>query len=72
MATRAGRRVAARRTWKVAIRGRSFCFVDAVHVGGPDELATLLAPVRRAGTVLRETVRPLRLSEIGTLCEEPC
>ncbi|TQM33257.1 FAD-binding oxidoreductase [Nocardia bhagyanarayanae] len=53
------------------IRGRSFCFVDAVHVGGRDELATLLAPVRQAGTVLRETVRPLRPSEIGTVCEEP-
>ncbi|MFX0578386.1 FAD-binding oxidoreductase [Nocardia nepalensis] len=53
------------------IRGRSFCFVDAVYVGGPDELATLLAPVRHAGTVLRETVRPLQPSEIGTVCEEP-
>ncbi|MFC7448552.1 FAD-binding oxidoreductase [Rhodococcus daqingensis] len=54
------------------IRGRSFCFVDAVHLGGPDELNALLAPIRAAGTaVLRDTVRPLLPSELGTVCEEP-
>ncbi|SEL17442.1 FAD-binding oxidoreductase [Rhodococcus maanshanensis] len=53
------------------IRGRSFCFVDAVHLGGPEELGALLAPIRAAGPVLRDTVRPLLPSELGAVCEEP-
>lgn len=53
------------------IRGQSFCFVDAVLLGSHDDLARQLAPVRAAGTVLRDTVRPLQPGAVGTVCEEP-
>lgn len=53
------------------IRGRSFVFVDALHLGAPDEAEELLAPFRALGPVLRETVRPLRPSDLGTIAEEP-
>lgn len=53
------------------IRGRSFVFVDAVHLGSPEEAEALLAPFRALGPVLRETVRPLQPSDLGTISEEP-
>ncbi|MFF0815362.1 FAD-binding oxidoreductase [Rhodococcus sp. NPDC003318] len=53
------------------IRGQSFCFVDAILLGPEGELATLLAPIRAAGTVLRDTTRPLAPGEVGAICEEP-
>lgn len=53
------------------IRGRSLCVVDAVILGGPTMLETWLSPIRRAGTVLRDTMRPLAPSDVGDVCEEP-
>ncbi|RVW10460.1 FAD-binding oxidoreductase [Prescottella agglutinans] len=53
------------------IRGQSFCFVDALLLGPADALAAHLAPIRAAGAVLRDTVRPLQPSELGGVCEEP-
>ncbi|MFI2754481.1 FAD-binding oxidoreductase [Cellulomonas sp. P22] len=53
------------------IRGQSFVTVDAVLVGTPDESARLLAPVRAAAPLIRDTTRPLPPSELGTVAEEP-
>ncbi|MGW0017066.1 FAD-binding oxidoreductase [Rhodococcus sp. NPDC003382] len=53
------------------IRGRSFCAVDAVLLGGTAALESLLRPIAGAGTVLRSTIGPLRPSTIGDVCEEP-
>ncbi len=53
------------------IRGRSFVFVDAVLLGTPEEGEEALAPFRALGPVLRETVRVLRPSDLGTISEEP-
>lgn len=53
------------------IRGQSFCFVDTVLLGPADALAAHLSPIRAAGTVLRDTVRPLQPGDLGGVCEEP-
>ncbi|MGW0041272.1 FAD-binding oxidoreductase [Rhodococcus sp. NPDC003348] len=53
------------------IRGQSFCFVDTVLLGSDGALAAHLAPVRAAGTVLRDTTRPLQPGDVGAICEEP-
>ncbi len=53
------------------VRGRSFVVVDAVFLGSSTEAEAHLAPVRAAGTVLRETMRPLTPGELGTVAEEP-
>ncbi len=53
------------------IRGQSFCCVDTVLLGSPGDLAAHLAPIRAAGTVLRDTVRPLQPGDLGGVCEEP-
>ncbi|WP_182112967.1 MULTISPECIES: FAD-binding oxidoreductase [unclassified Actinotalea] len=53
------------------VRGRSFTFVDAVHLGPAAEAEALLAPFRALGPVLRETLRALRPSDLGTISEEP-
>ncbi|MDH6283030.1 FAD-binding oxidoreductase [Prescottella agglutinans] len=53
------------------IRGQSFCFVDTLLLGPADALAAHLAPIRAAGTVLRDTVRPLQPGDLGGVCEEP-
>ncbi len=52
-------------------RGKSFMNVDVMFVGPPDEAEALLAPLRAVGPVVRETVRVLRASDIGTIAEEP-
>ncbi|QBJ97755.1 FAD-binding oxidoreductase [Rhodococcus sp. ABRD24] len=54
-----------------AIRGQSFCFVDTALLGAPGSLDALLSPVRAAGTVLRDTVRPVQPSDMAAICEEP-
>ncbi len=51
--------------------GQSFLFVDVVHLGPPEEAEALLAPVRAAGPVPRETMRVLDPSDVGTVAEEP-
>lgn len=53
------------------IRGQSFCFVDTVLLGPESDLARHLTPIRAAGTVLRDTVRPLQPGDVGGICEEP-
>ncbi|MEZ5150120.1 FAD-binding oxidoreductase [Rhodococcus zopfii] len=53
------------------IRGRSFCAVDAVLLGGAATLAMLLRPIAGAGTLLRSTIGALQPSAIGDVCEEP-
>ncbi|WLP90796.1 FAD-binding oxidoreductase [Gordonia sp. NB41Y] len=53
------------------IRGQSLCAVDAVYLGSVDALDALLVPIRAAGIVVRDTVRPLAPGEVGTVCEEP-
>ncbi len=53
------------------VRGQSFTFVDVVHLGSADEAEALIAPLRSAGPVLRETIRALPPSELGSVAEEP-
>lgn len=53
------------------VRGRAFVFVDSTYLGPAVEAERLLAPFRALGPVIRETVRPLQPSEIGTISEEP-
>ncbi|MFC9786293.1 FAD-binding oxidoreductase [Rhodococcus sp. NPDC127528] len=53
------------------IRGQSFCFVDTVLLGSGLEHSAHLAPIRAAGTVLRDTTRPLQPGDVGAICEEP-
>ena len=53
------------------VRGQSFTIIDAMFVGRADDAEALLAPVRAAGPVIREIVRPLRPSEVGGISEEP-
>ncbi|GAA4487357.1 FAD-binding oxidoreductase [Rhodococcus olei] len=53
------------------IRGQSFVFVDALHVGSSADLDGALASIRAAGTVLRDGVGPLRPEQVADVCEEP-
>ncbi len=53
------------------LRGQSFVFVDSVFLGDADAAEAHLAPFRALGPVLRETVRPLQPSDLGTISEEP-
>lgn len=53
------------------VRGQAFVAVDGVSTAGVEALEHALAGVRRAGPVLRDTVRPLRPSEVGGVAEEP-
>ncbi|VTR75358.1 FAD-binding oxidoreductase [Cellulomonas hominis] len=53
------------------LRGASLAVVLATYLGDPAEAERLLAPVRAAGPVLRDTFRPLQPGEVGLLAEEP-
>lgn len=53
------------------VRGQSFTVVGAVHLGAPDAAERLLAPVRAAAPVVRDTMRPIGPSEVGLVAEEP-
>lgn len=53
------------------LRGVSLAVVMATYLGDAAEAERLLAPVRAAGPVLRDTFRPLAPGEVGLLAEEP-
>jgi FAD/FMN-containing dehydrogenase len=53
------------------LRGASLALVMATYLGDPADAERLLAPVRAAGPVLRDTFRPLQPGEVGLLAEEP-
>jgi hypothetical protein len=53
------------------MRGQSLTIVQALHVGAAHELDALLAGVRTAGPVLRDTVHPVTIPEVARLAEDP-
>ena len=53
------------------IRGRTLVQVDAVFLGDPEAGSAYLEPFRTVAPVLRETLRPLKPGELGTVAEEP-
>jgi FAD/FMN-containing dehydrogenase len=53
------------------LRGASLALVMATYLGDPADAERLLAPVRAAGPVLRDTFRALQPGEVGLLAEEP-
>jgi len=53
------------------MRGVSLALLLATYLGDPADAERLLAPVRAAGPVLRDTLRPLAPGEVGLLAEEP-
>lgn len=53
------------------MRGLSLTLVLAAYLGDAADAERLLAPVRAAGPVLRDTLRPLAPGEVGLLAEEP-
>lgn len=53
------------------LRGASLALVSATYLGDAAEAERLLAPVRAAGPVVRDTFRPLQPGEVGLLAEEP-
>lgn len=53
------------------MRGLSLALVLATYLGDAADAERLLAPVRAAGPVLRDTFRPLAPGEVGLLAEEP-
>jgi FAD/FMN-containing dehydrogenase len=53
------------------LRGLSLVLVLATYLGDAADAERLLAPVRAAGPVVRDTFRPLAPGEVGQLAEEP-
>jgi len=53
------------------VRGQSFAIVDVMGVGPAHAIEALIAPLRAASPVVRETVRALRPSDVGGVSEEP-
>ena len=53
------------------LRGASLALVLATYLGDAADAERLLAPVRAAGPVVRDTVRVLAPGEVGLLAEEP-
>lgn len=53
------------------LRGVSLALVMATYLGDAADAERLLAPVRAAGPVVRDTFRPLAPGEVGLLAEEP-
>ena len=49
------------------LRGRHCCHVRVAHQGPATEAETFLGALRGAGTLLLDTVRPLPLTDIGTI-----
>jgi len=48
-----------------AIRGKSFCMVDAIAPYEPEALEGALSSIRATGTAVADTIGPLRPSEVG-------
>ncbi|MCV2393317.1 FAD-binding oxidoreductase [Actinotalea sp. M2MS4P-6] len=53
------------------MRGQSFALVQAMHLGDSAGLDALLAEVRAAGPVLRDSIHPVAIAEVGTVAEDP-
>lgn len=53
------------------LRGLSLAVVTATHLGDAEQAERLLAPLRAAGPVVRDTLRPVAPGEVGLLAEEP-
>jgi hypothetical protein len=53
------------------LRGRAMVAVDATYLGGPAAGRELLAALRRVPGVLLDTVRSLRVADLGSSCAEP-
>lgn len=53
------------------MRGQSFTVVTACYLGDVDVLDGLVAPLREAGPVLRDEVRPITPGQLGSIAEEP-
>jgi FAD/FMN-containing dehydrogenase len=54
-----------------ALRGRHCCHVRVTHQGPGEQAETLIRVIRDAGPVLLDTIRPLPLTEIGTIHNDP-
>jgi hypothetical protein len=54
-------------TLPAAVRGRHCCHIRVTHQGAAAEAESFLDAIRGAGSVLLDTVRPLPLTEIGTI-----
>ncbi|GAA0610790.1 FAD-binding oxidoreductase [Kribbella sandramycini] len=54
-----------------AIRGKSFCMIDAAAPYEPEALEEILAPIRAAGTVLVDTIGPLQSGDVVQITQEP-
>jgi FAD/FMN-containing dehydrogenase len=54
-------------TLPAAVRGRHCCHIRVTHQGSAAEAESFLGAIRGAGSVLLDTVRPLLLTEIGTI-----
>ncbi|MET0433878.1 MAG: FAD-binding oxidoreductase [Cellulomonas sp.] len=55
----------------VELRGQSLAVVTATYLGDAEAGERLLAPLRTAGPVLRDTFRVVAPGEVGLLAEEP-
>lgn len=53
------------------MRGQSLTLVQAMHLGERAALDGLLAGVREAGPVLRDAIRPVDVTEVGQVAEDP-
>jgi FAD/FMN-containing dehydrogenase len=53
------------------VRGRSVVRLAVAYLGDEAGLSTWLEPVRAAGPLIRDTVAPLPVSQLGRIAEEP-
>ena len=53
------------------LRGNSFATVDVAWLGGADEGAELIAPLRGAGTLLSDSFGPVSIGRLGEVSAEP-
>lgn len=53
------------------MRGQSFVSVDATYVGSPADGASLLDPVRSAGTLIADTTGEFSIGRLGDVAAEP-
>jgi hypothetical protein len=53
------------------LRGQTFTVVNAIYLGDEQRGNALLWTIRDAGTVVRETVAPITIGQVGAVAEEP-
>ncbi len=53
------------------LRGNSFVTVDVTWLGGAEEGASLIAPLRAAGTLLSDSFGPVPVGRLGEVAAEP-